>query len=94
MTLQDTIVIDGDLSLLIEDFPACDLIIPGDGEAGIFTAIREILPIYEGATEITPSTVAQTLNTRNKTVLTEIIINPIPSNYGLIAWNGSALTVS
>lgn len=26
--------------------------------------------------------------------LSRVIINPIPSNYGLIGWNGSVLTVS
>ena len=52
------------------------------------------LPVYHGTYEITPSDSAQTLNTANMVLNDNIVINPIPSNYGLISWNGSALTVS
>lgn len=49
---------------------------------------------YEGDYEVTPTTEAITLNTMDKTLLDNIVINPIPSNYGLITWNGSTLMVS
>lgn len=49
---------------------------------------------YEGPVEITPSEETQILHTENLALLSDIIINPIPSNYGLISWNGSVLTVS
>ena len=49
---------------------------------------------YGGAAEITPSTETQVLNTGGKHVAQNIVINPIPSNYGLITWNGLTLTVS
>lgn len=52
------------------------------------------LPIYRGETEVTPTSVTQTLYTGGKTVIQNITINPIPSNYGLITWNGSYITVS
>lgn len=52
------------------------------------------LPDYEGATEVTPSGERQTLLTAGKVTRQNIVINPIPSNYGLIGWNGSVLTVS
>lgn len=48
---------------------------------------------YEGASEVIPSANAQTLNTEGKVCLTNIIIKPIPSNYGRIEWNGSTLSV-
>ena len=48
---------------------------------------------YEGQSEITPSENMQTLNTNGKVCLSNIIINPIPSNYGKIEWNGSTLSV-
>lgn len=51
-------------------------------------------PAYEGEYVVTPSNTAQTLETAGKLVARNITINPIPSNYGLIAWNGSVLTVS
>lgn len=49
---------------------------------------------YTGATTITPTTETQTLQTANKSVLTDIVIEPIPNNYGLITWDGSRLTIS
>lgn len=50
--------------------------------------------LYDGPTEVTPGEDRQVLRTANKTVIQDIIVNPIPSNYGLITWNGSTLTVS
>lgn len=50
--------------------------------------------IYEGAYEWTPSDSAQTIEIADKKALDNIVINPIPNNYGLITWNGSTLTVS
>ena len=71
------------------------LSITGNAEAGVFMVVREgALPAYTGQTEVTPGTEAVVLATANKTVFSDITINPIPSNYGLITWNGSTLTVS
>ena len=50
--------------------------------------------IYDGPYEFTPSSETQTIYTKDKTLLENITINPIPNNYGLITWNGSILTVS
>lgn len=81
----DEIVLDGELSLDI----------PIDGEpANIIRVSDYVYPLYTGAIEVTPSAERQTLPTINRTVTDNIIINPIPSNYGLITWNGSTLTVS
>lgn len=49
---------------------------------------------YEGEYEITPSQEMQTLPTIGKTMIHDLVVKPIPSNYGLITWNGSTLTVS
>ena len=85
MRIGDTVVLDGDLSLII----------PVDGESGIVTkVIGQDLPTYTGVTEVTPTTAEQVLDTSNKVVTRNIVIKPIPSNYGLITWNGSTLTVS
>ena len=85
MKIGDTVVLDGDLSLII----------PVDGESGIVTkVIGQDLPTYTGVTEVTPTTAEQVLDTSNKVVTRNIVINPIPSNYGLITWNGATLTVS
>ena len=49
---------------------------------------------YDGAYTVTPTISAQTLSTKELVLTQNITINPIPSNYGLITWNGSTLTVS
>ena len=51
-------------------------------------------PAYEGPIEVTPSSETQTLDTRNFRMTENVVIKPIPQNYGLITWNGSTLTVS
>ena len=49
---------------------------------------------YTGEYEFTPTQQTQTVEIAHKTALADIVINPIPSNYGLITWNGATLTVS
>lgn len=49
---------------------------------------------YDGPYEVTPTQETQVLYTENKLMQHPVTINPIPSNYGLITWDGSALTVS
>lgn len=49
---------------------------------------------YSGQYEWTPTQETQTIPISGKTAARNITINPIPSNYGLITWNGSTLTVS
>lgn len=49
---------------------------------------------YEGEYIVTPSSETQTLETEGLVMKHNVTISPIPSNYGLITWNGSALTVS
>lgn len=51
-------------------------------------------PHYHGATEVTPTNYTQVLYTGGNVVADNIIINPIPHNYGLITWNGAYITVS
>lgn len=48
---------------------------------------------YTGETVITPSEETQTLNTAGLAVEDNIVINPIPTNYGRIAWDGRTITV-
>ena len=63
--------------------------------AGELTIPSAVLPpSYEGEYEVTPSEETQTLATDSLYMRGSITINPIPSNYGLITWNGSTITVS
>lgn len=79
----DTVVLDGELSLTLA----------ADGEAGTILKVKEADP-YTGETVITPTQEEQVLATTGLIIPTDITIKPIPSNYGLITWNGSTLTVS
>lgn len=51
------------------------------------------VPSYTGAYEFTPSENTQTINIANHKAVADITINPIPSNYGRIEWNGTTLMV-
>lgn len=83
--MGDTVVLDGELSLIYN----------GSAESGIITKIREAdYPFYSGTVEVTPSQETQVLRTSETVVLDNIIVSPIPSNYGLITWNGAVLSVS
>lgn len=58
--------------------------------------VREIIERdpYEGAYEVTPSAEAQTLFTKNLRMTADVVINPIPSNYGLISWSGLGIRIT
>lgn len=92
--MQKTVVLDGELSLLVSGQADCELLVPEGGEVGTFMAMRQVYPIYDGPMEITPSAETQTLSTTLKSVVGDIVINPIPNNYGLIEWNGLGIRVS
>lgn len=63
--------------------------------AAALTVPEYVLPAaYSGPVEVTPSFETQTLETNELYLRSDIVINPIPSNYGLITWDGSTLTVS
>lgn len=49
---------------------------------------------YTGAYDITPASEEIVLNTKYLRMTDDVRIAPIPSNYGLITWNGTTLTVS
>lgn len=67
----------------------------GQTISGNLTIPSAVLPpSYEGEYEVTPTQQTQTLETDSLYLRGNITINPIPSNYGLITWNGSTLTVS
>ena len=49
---------------------------------------------YDGEYTITPSNEAQTIAINGRIALHNITIQPIPSNYGLVAWNGTTLSIT
>ena len=49
---------------------------------------------YDGPYVVTPSAETQVLHTERLRMTDDVTIAPIPSNYGLITWNGAYLSVS
>lgn len=49
---------------------------------------------YHGSVVITPAQDEQTIKTAGLFVDEDITVRAIPSNYGLITWNGSVLTIT
>lgn len=49
---------------------------------------------YTGAYEVTPGSRAVVLPTSGLRMTGDIVIESVPSQYGLVSWDGSVLTVS
>ena len=49
---------------------------------------------YDGPYSFTPSRTTQTIEIAGMLASGDITINPIPSTYGRVTWNGSTLTIS
>lgn len=49
---------------------------------------------YDGAYTFTPSGETQEIQIGGMMASQNIVIEPVPSNYGLVTWDGSTLTVS
>ena len=62
-------------------------------EVDVVSGVSGGIP-YGGAYEVTPSSQPQMLPTASRVLARDIVVNPIPSNYGLVTWDGSTLTVS
>lgn len=51
-------------------------------------------PLYSGEYSFVPTTEEQTIETKGFALLENIVIAPIPSNYGLVSWNGLGIRIS
>lgn len=49
---------------------------------------------YTGPCEVTPCSEEVVLETSDKVMTSNIVVKPIPNNYGLITYNGYDITVS
>lgn len=76
-----------------------------EGVSGTLSPIEEVSGVvtiptivrpesYTGPYHVTPAAESQVLETTDMIMDEDVVIDPIPSNYGLITWNGSTLTVS
>ena len=88
------IVIGGEISLSMNLDGNSSLSIPEDGIEGTVIAYEpHSYEEYTGSYELIPSDAEQELSTAEKVLLEDIIIHPIPANYGRLEWDGSVLTV-
>lgn len=89
----------GSTILELDAMPEVELEFTGS-EATDFEASEHLsvaytdLPDYEGPYEVTPGPRAQVLPTSARALWGDLTVAPIPSNYGLITYRGSILTVS
>lgn len=91
--MDDLVVIGGEISLVYDGIDGGQSItIALDGSPGMFQPLYP--EAYGGETDVTPSTETQVLPCEGLMMAHNVTINPIPSNYGLITWDGSAITVS
>ena len=65
----------------------------GDNFSAIFDSVIDH-EAYVGPVEFTPSEQAQTVHTAGLLLNDDILLQPIPTNYGKLTWNGNILTVS
>lgn len=68
----------------------------GERHAAISVQGTGMIPVpkYEGPYEFTPGAEEQTVPIAQLQATQDITINPIPSNYGLVTYNGSVITIS
>ena len=84
------------ITLSVDDFAEATLAV--DDDVGMNLALSD--PYinggrpYEGEYEVTPTQQTQVLETAGRILSQNVTINPIPSYYGLITWDGSKLKVS
>ena len=87
------LILDGELKMvtMLDGEMSANIVL--DGEATIVTEYSNY-DEYTGVVDVTPSDVEQTLATNGLLMRSNITIQPIPSNYGLITWNGRGILVS
>ena len=75
---QQEVVLDGELSLNLNIDGEMSLDLHMDGEAGTVIKVTEYdTPTYQGQTTVTPDFEGTVLETAQKTVLSNITVNPI-----------------
>lgn len=85
-TLTGTLTSTGTVSGSLSSTPTLSATLTVPNAAGV--------PKYEGDYEFTPTSETQTVAIEGLMARQDIVINPIPQNYGLITWDGSTITVS
>ena len=51
------------------------------------------LPDYQGSYDVEPGEEAQVLQTGRHAMTADLVVEPIPDNYGRISWDGAAISL-
>ncbi len=66
----------------------------GEGEVSSGGDSPSELPAYTGSYSVTPTASTQTLSTANLRMTADLEVEPIPSDWGHIGFDGSVITVT
>ena len=104
--IQAKLIAVGNLQAILSDTSHMSGVLAETGRIGCSLTEAETLiaeltlpkgkasPPFTGAYTYTPTQETQTIPINGLKAIQDITIEPIPSNYGLITWNGSTITVS
>lgn len=81
------------IRLKLAEEPVIKLKVPDDSVKLKLGMSLETVSDYEGEYEYTPTEDTQTISIAGHKATENIIINPIPSNYGKVTWTGTVLTI-
>ena len=93
MIYGNAVVIDGAEIGLTAVIDGGEITLASTVSDGVQTFMPLLPDAYSGETTVTPSEDTQTLLTSGLMVANNLTVNPIPSNYGRILWDGSIITV-
>ena len=94
MIYGNAVVIDGAEIGLTAVIDGGEITLASTVSDGVQTFMPLLPDAYSGETTVTPSENEQTLLTAGLMVANNIVVNPIPSNYGLITYDGTKIIVS
>lgn len=83
------------IALHVEDAVLVGMTVTEAGSTTLSVGAEVFSPaIYHGTYSVTPSATRQVLPTAGMALREDVTVEPIPSNYGLVTWDGSVLMVS
>lgn len=83
------------IALHVEDAVLVGMTVAEGGSATLSVGAEVFSPaVYHGTYSVTPSATRQVLPTAGMALREDVTVEPIPSNYGRIDWDGSVLMVS
>lgn len=83
-----------DVRLTIDTGASAALSVVDGASVALSVEVSQGSAPYTDRYEVTPTNQEQVLPTAGCNLAADVVIHPIPQNYGLITWNGSTLTVS